>query len=105
VPRAAVARAAGAVVLGAAMLLAANFAVAKRLAWTPGGYGIVFSAPCCTTGSWRAISTTMPDKRLRLCPYRRELPATARRLPVGEACFTSSPLRRPRSTRCARSVL
>src|ERR1051325_2609155 len=36
-------RAAVAVVLAAVMLLAANLAVSGRLAWTPGGYGIVFA--------------------------------------------------------------
>src|SRR5262249_25896702 len=36
-------RAAAAVVLSALMLLAANFALSGRLAWTPGGYGIVFA--------------------------------------------------------------
>jgi hypothetical protein len=35
--------AAAAMVLGAAMLLAGNYVLAKRLAWTPGGYGLAFS--------------------------------------------------------------
>ena len=30
------------VVAGAAMLLAANFALSGQLAWTPGGYGVAF---------------------------------------------------------------
>src|SRR5262249_21234069 len=37
-----IARGATALVLGAAMLLAANFALSGRFAWTPGGFGILF---------------------------------------------------------------
>jgi hypothetical protein len=37
------ARGAAALVLGAAMLLGTNFALSGELAWTPGGYGIVFA--------------------------------------------------------------
>jgi hypothetical protein len=77
VPRIAVARAACAVALGAAMLLAANFAVAKRLAWTPGGYAIVFGRMLQDGIVARYLDDHCPDPRLRLCPYRHDLPATA----------------------------
>jgi len=77
VPRVEVARAACAVALGAAMLLAANFAVAKRVAWTPGGYGIVFGRMLQDGIVARYLDDHCPDPRLRLCPYQHDLPATA----------------------------
>src|SRR5476651_2491320 len=43
VSRIAALHAAGAVALGAVMLLTANYIVARTIAWTPGGYGIVFA--------------------------------------------------------------
>jgi hypothetical protein len=75
-PRAAL-RAAGAVALAAVMLLAANFAVSKRLAWTPGGYGIVFARMMQDGIVVRYLDAHCPDARLRLCPYRHRLPPTA----------------------------
>jgi hypothetical protein len=77
VTRAAVAQAAAAIVLGAAMLLAANYALAKRLAWTPGGYGILFARMLQDGIVKRYLGEHCPDPRLRLCAYRGEIPQDA----------------------------
>jgi hypothetical protein len=75
-PRAAV-RAAVAVALAAVMLLAANFAVSKRLAWTPGGYGIVFARMLQDGIVARYLDAHCAERPFKLCPYRHDLPATA----------------------------
>jgi hypothetical protein len=74
---AALARAAAALVLGAAMLFAANFVVAKQLAWTPGGYAIAFARMLQDGIVTRYLDDHCPDLRLKLCPYRSELPLDA----------------------------
>jgi len=75
-PRAAL-RAMVTVVLAAAMLLAANFAVSKRLAWTPGGYGIVFGRMLQDGIVVRYLDAHCAERSFKLCPYRHALPATA----------------------------
>jgi hypothetical protein len=67
----------GAIAAGAAMLLAANFALSGRLAWTPGGYGIAFGRMLQDGIVKRYLRDHCPDARLKLCPYRNELPSTA----------------------------
>jgi len=76
-PGAAVAHAAIAMLLGAMMLLAGNYAVAKRIAWTPGGYGIAFGRMLQDGIVTRYLHDHCPDPRLKLCPYRSELPQDA----------------------------
>ena len=66
-----------AIALGAAMLLAANFALSGRVQWTPGGYGIAFGRMLQDGIVTRYLNDHCPDEKLRLCRYRRELPATA----------------------------
>ena len=84
---------AAALALGAAMLLAANVALSGRLAWTPGGYGIMFGRMLQDGIVARYLKDHCPDARnarapveqrpealaheLKLCPYKDELPATA----------------------------
>jgi hypothetical protein len=75
-PRAAM-PAAVAVVLSAAMLLAANFAVSGRLAWTPGGYGIVFARMLQDGIVKRYLDAHCAERSFKLCPYRNDLPKTA----------------------------
>ena len=77
VPGAAVADAALALVLGAALLLAGNYIVAKQIAWTPGGYGIAFGRMLQDGIVARYLDDHCPDARLKLCPYRNELPRDA----------------------------
>jgi len=77
VPRLGVARAAAALVLGAAMLVGTNYALAGRLAWTPGGYGLTFARMLQDGIVTRYLNDHCPDPRLKLCPYRNQLPLTA----------------------------
>lgn len=67
----------GALATGAAMLLAANFALSGQLAWTPGGFGIAFGRMLQDGIVKRYLDDHCPDARLKLCPYRDELPKTA----------------------------
>lgn len=77
VPRLGVARAAAALVLGAAMLVGTNYAVGGRLAWTPGGYGLTFARMLEDGIVTRYLNDHCPDPRLKLCPYRNQLPRNA----------------------------
>jgi hypothetical protein len=70
-------RAAGAMLLGAVMLVAANYVIAKQIAWTPGGYGIAFARMLQDGIVTRYLDDHCPDPRLKLCPYRSELPLDA----------------------------
>jgi hypothetical protein len=67
----------GAIAAGAALLLAANFAVSGQLAWTPGGFGIAFGRMLQDGIVKRYLDDHCPDARLKLCPYRNELPTNA----------------------------
>jgi hypothetical protein len=87
VQRFAAVHAAIAIALGAVMLLTANYVVARRIAWTPGGYGIVFARMLEDGIVARYLAEHCPDPRFRLCPYRRELPATADEFLWGESPF------------------
>ena len=87
VPRAAIAQATVAMVLGAAMLLAGNYIVAKRIAWTPGGYGIAFGRMLQDGIVTRYLNDHCPDPRLKLCPYRNELPLDADEFLWGDSVF------------------
>jgi hypothetical protein len=59
------------------MLLTANFALSGQLAWTPGGFGIAFGRILQDGIVKRYLDEHCPDARLKLCPYRNELPRTA----------------------------
>ncbi len=77
VPRRGVARAATALLLGAAMLIGTNYAVGGRLAWTPGGYGLTFARMLEDGIVTRYLNDHCPDPLLKLCAYRNELPRNA----------------------------
>jgi hypothetical protein len=70
-------RAAAAVALAAAMLLAANFALSGQVAWTPGGYGIVFARMLQDGIVTRYLDAHCADENFKLCPYRHRFPPTA----------------------------
>jgi hypothetical protein len=67
----------GALATGAAMLLATNFAFSGQLAWTPGGFGIAFGRMLQDGIVKHYLDEHCPNPRLKLCPYRDKLPATA----------------------------
>ena len=77
VPFAGLARGAAALLLGAIMLVGANYLVAKRLAWTPGGIGLTFGRMLQDGIVKRYLDEHCPDPRLRLCDHRDELPTDA----------------------------
>jgi len=65
------------IVAGALMLVAANFALSGRLAWTPGGFSIAFARMLQDGIVTRYLDDHCPEARLKLCPYRDELQQTA----------------------------
>ena len=77
VPRFGIMRAVTALALGAALLVGANDVVAGSFAWTPGGYGLAFARMLQDGIVTRYLDDHCPDPRLRLCPYRNELPRDA----------------------------
>jgi hypothetical protein len=76
-----------ALALGAGLLLAANYALAKRLVWTPGGYGIAFGRMLQDGIVTRYLDEHCPDPRLRLCPYRHLIPQDADTFLWGDSVF------------------
>ena len=76
-----------ALALGAAMLVAANYAVAGRLAWTPGGIALTFGRMLDDGIVARYLDDHCPDPRFRLCEHRPELPDDADVFFWGESVF------------------
>jgi hypothetical protein len=76
-------------VVGAGMLLAANFALSGELAWTPGGYGVAFGRMLQDGIVTRDLRDHCPQAKLKLCPYRDQLPATADEFLWGKSMFNA----------------
>ena len=74
---------------GAAMLLSANFALSGQLAWTPGGYGVAFGRMLQDGIVKQYLGDHCPQQKLKLCPYRNELPATADKFLWGNSMFNT----------------
>jgi hypothetical protein len=77
VPFSRLARGVAALALGAAMLVAANYVVAGRPAWTPGGIALTFGRMLDDGIVMRYLDDHCPDPRFRLCDHRHELPDDA----------------------------
>jgi hypothetical protein len=75
------------IVAGALMLLSANFALSGQFAWTPGGYGVAFGRMLQDGIVTRYLRDHCPEQRLKLCPYRNQLPATADQFLWGKSMF------------------
>jgi hypothetical protein len=75
------------IVAGALMLLSANFALSGELAWTPGGYGVAFGRMMQDGIVARYLRDHCPQEKLKLCPYRDRLPATADEFLWGKSMF------------------
>jgi hypothetical protein len=73
--------------LGAGLLLAANFALSGRLTWTPGGYGVSFGRMMQDGIVARYLNDHCATIRLKLCPYRNDLPASADDFLWGNSAF------------------
>ncbi|MGB3272449.1 MAG: hypothetical protein WBA66_06090 [Xanthobacteraceae bacterium] len=78
-----------ALALGAVMLLAANVALSGRLAWTPGGSAIAFGRMLQDGLVARYLNDHCARERLKLCPYRNELPRTADDFLWGNSMFNT----------------
>ena len=76
-------------IAGAVMLLAANFALSGQLAWTPGGYGVAFGRMLQDGIVTRYLKEHCPQQKLKLCPYRDQLPATADQFLWGNSMFNT----------------
>jgi hypothetical protein len=74
---AAVARGCIALVLGAVLVFGANFIVAKRVAWTPGGFALSFGRMLQDGIVTRYLNDHCPDAKLQLCSYKDQLPNDA----------------------------
>jgi hypothetical protein len=73
--------------VGVVMTLAANFAVAGRVAWTPGGYGIVFGRMLQDGIVDRYLKDHCREMPLKLCPFRSQLPRDADTFLWGDSVF------------------
>jgi hypothetical protein len=89
VERAAVPRITLSLIVGLAILLSANFVVTKRIAWTPGGYGIIFGRLLQDGIVNKFLDEHCPTPRLRLCAHRHELPRDADLFLWGSDLFNS----------------
>lgn len=87
VPRRSVVPMTVSVLLGAVMLVGANFVVSRTIAWTPGGYGIAFGRMLQDGIVTRYLKDHCPDAKLKLCPYRDRLPLDADTFLWGNSAF------------------
>ena len=76
-----------ALAVGALMLLSANYVVAKRFAWTPGGIALTFGRLLQDGIVDKFLDEHCPDPRFRLCDHRAELPRDADVFFWGESVF------------------
>jgi len=75
-----------AVALGAALVFVANFALVKRIAWTPGGFALSFGRMLQDGIVHKYLDEHCPDSKLTLCSHKAELPSDA------DVWFWGSPL-------------
>ena len=87
IPSACLGRAIAALVLGALLVLAANWLVAGRFAWTPGGVALSFGRMLEDGIVKTYLDDHCPDASLRLCPYKDRLPQDADDFFWGEGAF------------------
>src|SRR5665647_2787546 len=76
-----------ALALGAAMVFAADSVVAKRLAWTPGGFALSFGRMLQDGIVNKYLDEHCPDPTLQLCAYKDQLSADADTWFWGSALF------------------
>jgi hypothetical protein len=88
-PLAGLAQASLTIVAGSLMLLSANYALSGRWSWTPGGYGVAFGRMMQDGIVARYLNDRCPHERLKLCPYRNQLPATADEFLWGNSMFNT----------------
>jgi hypothetical protein len=86
IPGRALMRGIAALVLGAMLVFAADYAVAKRLAWTPGGVALSFGRMLQDGIVNKYLDAHCPDPTLSLCAYKDKLPRDT------DVWFWASPL-------------
>ena len=74
---------------GALMLLSANFVMSGQWAWTPGGTGVAFGRMLQDGIVKRYLDDHCATVKLKLCPYRNVLPATADDFLWGNSMFNT----------------
>ena len=89
IPLPGLARGALTVVAGALMLLTTNFALSGEFVWTPGGAGVAFGRMLQDGIVARYLKDHCPTMKLKLCPYRNQLPATADDFLWGHSMFNT----------------
>jgi lipoprotein signal peptidase len=77
IPLAHIGRGLLALALGVVLVLAADVVVAKRLAWTPGGFALSFGRMLQDGIVKKYLDHHCPDPDLRLCAYKDALPTDA----------------------------
>ena len=77
IARADVVRGIGALALGGVLVLGVDFAVAHRLAWTPGGAALSFGRMLQDGIVKKYLDEHCPDPRLRLCAVKDRIPQDA----------------------------
>jgi hypothetical protein len=75
-----------ALTLGCVLVFVADFVVAKRLAWTPGGFALSFGRMLQDGIVNKYLDDHCPDPKLTLCGYKNQLPDDA------DVWFWGSPL-------------
>ena len=75
-----------ALTLGCVLVFVADFVVAKRLAWTPGGFALSFGRMLQDGIVNKYLDDHCPDPKLTLCSYKNQLPDDA------DVWFWGSPL-------------
>lgn len=88
-PLSGLAQASLSIVAGGLMLVSANYALSGKWAWTPGGYGVAFGRMMQDGIVARYLDDHCPRERFKLCPYRKELPATADEFLWGNSMFNT----------------
>ncbi|EIG62706.1 hypothetical protein [Bradyrhizobium sp. WSM1253] len=88
-PVAGLAQASLTIVVGGLMLVSANHALSGKWAWTPGGTGVAFGRMMQDGIVARYLNDHCPREKLKLCPYRDQLPATADEFLWGKSMFNT----------------
>jgi len=88
-PTAGLAQASLTIVAGGLMLVSANHALSGKWAWTPGGTGVAFGRMMQDGIVARYLNDHCPREKLKLCPYRDQLPATADEFLWGKSMFNT----------------
>jgi hypothetical protein len=76
-PAARIANAVIALLLGAGLVFASNYIVAKRIAWTPGGFALSFGRMLQDGIVKKYLDAHCPDPGLRLCAVKDRIPQDA----------------------------